>query len=348
MGPGPNSERYITLPGRGIALGEDALFESHPDRRLTGSSQGIACPRGLTDLLEGADRKEGEGRFAVLDAPSILGLRPTGVEFLPRALRAAGLLEALFARDAGAVPAPPYADERDPRTRMRNVDGIRDFSIWLADAIGPILRRGEFPLVLGGDCSILIGAMLALRRAGRYGLFFIDGHADFYQPEASPTGEVADMDLAIVSGRGPGVLTDIEGLRPFARDDDIIVFAYRDAEESLRLGSRDVRDTPIHAVDLEGVRALGIDRAASDALLRLGDPRFWIHLDVDVLDDAIMPAVDYRMEGGLRHEELSRLLHILMASRRAVGMTVAIFNPKLDRDGSIARELVRCLVRGLR
>jgi arginase len=286
--------------------------------------------------------------FAILDAPSILGLRPTGVELLPRALRDAGLVQSLSARDAGMVRPPPYDGTRDPTTHVLNARGIRDFSIRLADAISGVIKHHDFALVLGGDCSIVIGAELALRRSGRCGLFFIDGHADFYSPEASPTGEVADMDLAIVTGRGPRILTDIEGLRPLVLEEDIVLFAYRDADESRRLGSPDVRETSIHAVDLDTVRARGIERAASDALRALGDLRFWIHLDVDVLDDAIMPAVDYRMKGGLRYDELSALLRALVASRRAVGMTVAIFNPKLDADGTIASELVRCLVRSLR
>ena len=95
--------------------------------------------------------------------------------------------------------------------------------------LSDVLRQGKFPLVLGGDCSNIIGIMLALRRAGRFGLVFIDGHADFYQPEAEPSGEVASMDLAIVSGRGPTVLTDIEGLKPLVRDADIVAFGFRDA-----------------------------------------------------------------------------------------------------------------------
>ena len=97
-------------------------------------------------------------------------------------------------------------------------------------------------MVLGGDCSILIGTLLSLRRSGRYGLFFIDGHADFYQPQASTTGEVADMDLAIVSGRGPDILTNIDNLKPLVRDEDVVVFGYRDAEQSAGYGSQDVRD----------------------------------------------------------------------------------------------------------
>jgi arginase len=96
----------------------------------------------------------------------------------------------------------------------------------------------------------VIGNLLALRRLGRYGLFFIDGHADFYQPEASLTGEVADMDLAIVSGRGPDVLTDVDGLKPLVLDQDIILFGYRDREQAASFGSQDVRNTNIHSFDL--------------------------------------------------------------------------------------------------
>lgn len=57
-------------------------------------------------------------------------------------------------------------------------------------------------MVLGGDCSILLACMLALKERGVYGLAHVDAHADFYQPEAEPAGEAASMDLALVVGRG--------------------------------------------------------------------------------------------------------------------------------------------------
>jgi arginase len=150
-------------------------------------------------------------RFAIIDAPSILGLRPTGVEYLPEAMKAAGLLKKLDAEYAGKITttttALEYNSKRDEETLLLNPKAIRYYSKQLAKAVTNVLYRKRFPIVLGGDCSILIGNLLSLRRMGRYGLFFIDGHADFYQPEASPTGEVADMDLAIVSGRGPAIPT---------------------------------------------------------------------------------------------------------------------------------------------
>lgn len=288
--------------------------------------------------------------YTILDAPSILGLWPSGVERLPAALRDAGLPAMLGAESAGRVEPPPYDPRRDPGTGLVNGDAIRAYSRSLADALAPLLERGRFPVVLGGDCSILLGAALALRRRGRYGLLFLDGHADFYQPGAEPSGEVASMELALVSGRGPAVLADIDGLGPLCRDDDIVALGFRDEEQAAREGSPSIRATPIGACSLGQVRALGMDRAASRALARLARrdlAGFWIHLDADVLDDAVMPAVDYRMPGGLELPELVRLLGAVVGSRRAVGLNVTIFNPALDPDGGIAERFARGIAAGL-
>ena len=171
-------------------------------------------------------------RYAILEAPSILGLKPTGVDRLPAVLLQHGLADELQARRAGrVVPAAAYNTARDPQTLTLNARGIAEYSVRLADAVADIIGRGEFPVLLGGDCSILLGSTLALRRRGRYGLLFIDGHADFYQPEANPNGEAASMDLAFATGHGPELLTNLEGLRPLVRDEDAVAFGFRDAEE---------------------------------------------------------------------------------------------------------------------
>jgi arginase len=291
-------------------------------------------------------------QFAIIDAPSILGLRPTGVEHLPEALRAAGLLTHLRAEYAGRISSLPYNPNRDKSTLLLNPEAIRVFSLQLADKVSFVINKKQFPVVLGGDCSILIGNLLALKRIGdsRYGLFFIDGHSDFYQPEASPTGEVADMELAIVSGRGPDILSNIGGLKPLVRDEDIVVFGCRDGEQAASYGSQNVHDTKMHVFDLGQVRKSGILRAASlaiEKLMRDDLVGFWIHLDVDVLDVVIMPAVDYHLDGGLCFSDLSELLKIIFGSGRAVGMDITILNPDLDVDGSIIRRFVSSVVSGL-
>ena len=114
--------------------------------------------------LEGHERcAQSRASYTIIEAPSILGLRPSGVERLPDALLQGGLAQGIGARLAGRLTPPPYDPERDPNTLTLNAQAIARFSPQLADAVGATLDRGEFPLVLGGDCSILLGSVLALR-----------------------------------------------------------------------------------------------------------------------------------------------------------------------------------------
>jgi len=288
-------------------------------------------------------------RYAIVEAPSVLGLRPTGVETLPDALLGAGLAERLRARRAGRVESPPYDDRRDPETLMLNPQGIAAYTPRLADAVGDVLDKGEFPLLLGGDCSIVLGSLLALRRRGCYGLLFVDGHADFYQPEANTNGEAASSDLALATGRGPEIMTIFEGHRPLVRDEDAVVLGFRDAAEAASYGSQPLPPT-IKAIDLAEVRRWGAGPVADEAVnhvSRDGLDGFWIHLDADVLDDAVMPAVDYRLPDGLSWQELETVLRTALDSDRAVGLEVTIFNPSLDACGDIAGALVDMVVRAL-
>ena len=201
--------------------------------------------------------------YQIVEAPSHLGLRAPGVEALPGALLDAGLAERLGARPTERLAAPAFDPEIDPGTGLLNPNGLRDHASRLADAVGAVLDHGAFPIVLGGDCTILLGITLALRRRGRSGLLFLDGHADFYQPEAEPTGEAASMELALVTGRGPELVTNLEGRRPLLRDEDVVVFGFRDAEHAAAEGSRPLPPT-IRAIDLWSVRELGVERAARD------------------------------------------------------------------------------------
>lgn len=290
--------------------------------------------------------------FSIIEAPSILGLKPSGVELLPAALRNAGFHQQLNTHYEGYVTPPAFNSQRDPQTQVLNLAEIETYSRSLAEVVESVVQSNRFPIVLGGDCSILIGNMLALRRLGRYGLFFIDGHADFYQPEAAAEiAEASSMDLAIVTGYGPERLTNIDGLKPLVCEEDVILFGERDAEIAQHEGSQDVRIiSQIAAHDLASIRQLGVKKAAStllDQLLRKSLDGFWIHLDVDVLNDDIMPAVDYRMPDGLSFAQLTDVLQVLIASPKAIGIDITIFNPKLDSDGSIAQALTQALVAGL-
>jgi arginase len=287
--------------------------------------------------------------IAIVEAPSILGLRPTGVEDLPRALERAGLHDRLGAHDVSRVPPLAYDDRRDAATGFLNPRTLAEYTHRLADEVGRVLDRGHRPLVLGGDCSIMLGNLLAVSRRERPGLLFVDGHADFYQPEANINGEAASSELALATGRGPAALTTFDGRRPLVPDADVVAIGMRDADEARAYGSQALPDEMLN-FDLTAVRRLTPARVIEDALAHLRDRSaggVWLHFDVDVLDDEIMPAVDYRQPGGLSWDEAETMIGRAW-SGGVVGMDVTIFNPRLDADGAIARSLAAMLARALR
>ncbi|MGV9450406.1 arginase family protein [Streptomyces sp. NPDC003635] len=279
--------------------------------------------------------------LAIIEAPSVLGLRPGGVSHLPTALRRAGLLDGFRPVLEQHLEPPEYDPVRDPETGVLNPTGITRYATELADAVTTALDQDLFPVVLGGDCTVLLGNLLALRRRGRPGLLFLDGHTDFYQPSAEPNGEAASMALALATGRGPAVLTDLEGRGPLLRDEDAVAFAFRDETESAEAGMQPLPPA-LHAMNLTEVRALGIEAATAQALTHLTTP-YWTHLDADVLDDTLMPAVDYRLPGGLSWAELGHVLTTALADDRCWGLDVTIFNPHLDPTGTITARFTECL-----
>lgn len=287
--------------------------------------------------------------YSILEAPSTLGLATDGVERLPDRLLDLGLAQRIHARRAGRLAVPAKNPTPDAKTRTLNATAIAAWSPKLADAVEAVLDAGEFPIVLGGDCTIVLGTMLALRRHGRYGLFFIDGNADFFQPEAEPNGEGASMDLAFVTGYGPSQLADIEGRGPLVRPEDAVAFAYRDHKDQQAYGSQPLPNK-LKAIDFPAVRAKGIETAAHEAVAHLTRGEldgFFIHLDADCLDDAIMPAVDFRVPGGLSWDELEVALRVALTSGKAVGLEITIYNPRLDEDGSAGRGLADVLAAAL-
>jgi arginase len=67
---------------------------------------------------------------------------------------------------------------------------------------------------------------------------------------------------------------------------------------------------------------------------------FWLHLDVDVLDERAFPATDYLMPGGLELDELVALMRPLASSRALVGASLGCYNPERDPGGWNGRALV--------
>src|SRR5215211_6095097 len=292
--------------------------------------------------------------LALIEAPSNLGLAPPAPDKDPGARRMApvlrdlGLRTVLGAVDAGEVVPPAYSAERETSTGIRNARAIADYSVTLARAVGAQLDAGRFPIVIGGDCSILLGSMLALHRRGRYGLVFLDGHQDLQTPQVSRTGGAAGMDLALAVGIGPTRLTTLGGGGPLVRASDVSMIGPRDnpawytGDDVAR--ARDAMQVLL----LADLRRMGMTAAGDVVAAHLDRPGLagaWIHCDVDVLNDDVMPAVDSRQPDGLSYDELGALLRPILDSGAVAGMHLTIYDPDRDPDLVAGRSLVAGLGR---
>jgi arginase len=290
-------------------------------------------------------------RIAVLGAPSSIGIRPYDdglerhVNRAPAVLRERGVIERLGAIDLGDVVPPPYRDFDRPASRPRNEAEMLSYTRALAERVAAA-KSGRFCLVLGGDCSIVLGCLHGARRkAGdAVGLVYVDAHADFATVEESRTGSVASMCLALATGRGNGPLARVSPRGPLVDPRHVALIGRRDETQmwyGTALAHSQIVDVPDSVLRSHDARSVA---AAALAPVTAPDVRgFWIQIDADVLNPAAMPAVDSPEPGGLMPDQLVEVLHPIVQHPRALGLSVTIYDPALDPDRSCARRLVQLL-----
>jgi arginase len=261
--------------------------------------------------------------------------RATGVARMPAALLDSGLAVALPAARVVPVDVPAADPRRGPSglaaepalTAMVDAVAERVLAAWAADRV---------PVVLGGDCPVLLGALIAAeRRSYHAGLVFVDGHEDAWDPHRSPTGEAADSEIALALGwaEAPAGLAP---MLPCLSPSRLVQLGPRDAAELAQADQPSIADrVPVISGDrlaapggLEAGR-----RAAADLIGR--QRHWWLHVDLDVLSTAALAAVDYPQAGGLSWEQLETLTEDLLSVGGCGGLSVTIYNPELD-DGAAA------------
>jgi arginase len=275
---------------------------------------------------------------------------PGGIANAIAVLRECGLAEelrALGVEDNGDLPLDEPTGERGPSgvlnepALVRLVEATRGR---VAQAHG----AGRRPLLVGGDCPVLLGALAALREGGRTpGLVMLDGHEDAWPPPLSETGEGSDSEIAIALGRVANLPAPLEGLLPLLEPSALAFLGPRDRAEIAEAGVESLRgEVSFFADDVEIRAALDAgDDPAEAAIEAIAVDAFWLHIDLDVLSTDSFGAVDYPQPGGLAWDELDRLAATTASAPGCRGMSVVIYNPDLDPDRIDARKVVDFLGR---
>jgi arginase len=286
-------------------------------------------------------------KIAIIGAPSSAAAFLPGSEKAPAALRGAGIVQRLQSigyevTDFGDCAPRLFADD-DEHKRSRNVSEVIASLNDLKPRAEMATKSGALMLVLGGDCTQIIGMLTGARRYYKQlGLLWMDRDADLNTPASTPSGRLDGMGLAGIIGRGSPELVRFWGEPPLVREPDTLIYGLVrvDPPEQEFLARSPLRH--LYAADIQ---LKGAEKSAHDALAHLhaGTREFMVHVDLDVIAQEDLPAVNVPDSGGLSFAELQTSLTEIAKQKNLLGLDIAQYNPDRDADGSGAKKIVELI-----
>lgn len=289
----------------------------------------------------------------IIGVPIDYGAGKHGVRLGPDAVREAGLLESiaklgLQVRDLGNVAVPESHENEPPGPRKaRYLEAVRAAAANLADAAERSARAGAFPVIIGGDHSLAIGALAGLSRAlGPQGLIWIDAHADLNTPATTPTGNLHGMPVAVALGEVKELFPTDRFPAPSIDPKRCVFVGLRDLDPGER---KALHDRGLTAFTMTDIDRRGMGQVMEQALkIACAGPRsVHVSLDVDSLDPALAPGTGTPVPGGLTYREAHLAMEMIAESGCADSLEVAEINPVLDEHNRTARLAVELICSAL-
>jgi arginase len=287
-------------------------------------------------------------RLRLIGVPSSAGAHAPGLEGGPAKLRVAGLADALAAAevtawDWGDLPASSFATTAS-ESGARNLPAVMEVVSRVADAVAAARAAGDVAVLLGGDCTLVLGAVAGLRRPGQasrgVGVFYLDGDADLDVPQEG-WGVLDSCGAAHLLGDGDPQLAAMRPDGPLLDAGSLVLFGFHPAQLSpgqwRRYASRGLYGIPV--TDMPPGTA---GRRAAQALARLRDKDDLVcHLDVDVIDYASFPLADCpRYHGGLSLSDTFDAVQAAAGHPGLACLTLTEVNPDHDPTGELTAQLV--------
>ncbi|WP_018010670.1 arginase [Sinorhizobium medicae] len=286
-----------------------------------------------TITLIGAPIEEGSGRRGAGMGPT--ALRIAGIDTvlaeLGRTVTDEGDLKPVPARDLAKHPG------------ANNLQTVAAFARALDEAVHDTARKGNIPIILGGDHALSMGSVSGMaRHAHEVGrplfVLWLDAHADFNSPVTSPSGNMHGMPVAFFCGEAefaPILPRD----RPLVDPKRVYQVGIRsvDAREREEIAEHGVNVFDMRTIDEMGmahiIRQIVDEVRAANGLLH-------VSLDVDFMDPELAPGVGTTVPGGATFREAHLIMEVLCDSGLVSSLDVVELNPFLDDRGKSARILV--------
>lgn len=295
----------------------------------------------------------GPGDWVLIGVPTSAGAHHAGQDLAPAALRAAGLIQrletaGLSLADAGDLPGAVFAADR-AAPAGRNLAAVARVAAEVAGAVADVAASGRLPLVLGGDCTITLGAVAGYRRVvPDLGLIYVDGDADLGYPGDGGSGIFDSMGISHLLGRGAPELTGLGGAAPLLSPDRLAIVG-PDPRETTDDGRRflaglgvSFAEAPAFIPDPAGAAQRAIAAISGAA------SRFLVHFDIDVVDSGDLPLANFPHYGsGVSLGQALSCLRTLREHANFGGLVLTEINPTHDRAGTELGRLVTGLTSAL-
>lgn len=283
--------------------------------------------------------------ISIIGVPMDLGADRRGVDMGPSAIRYAGIVERLErigynVHDQGDIVVRRTASNKNAHTNLKYLDEITRVNLELCEAVSSEMKKGYFPLVIGGDHSIAIGTIAGvLQHRPKTGVIWFDAHGDMNTAETSPSGNIHGMSLAVSLGYGHESLTAIGG-----------VHAALDPEKTVLIGARDLDAGEKKFIETLGVKVytmheidrVGMARVMEEAMKIVTNGTDGVHLslDLDGLDPHDCPGVGTPVLGGISYRESHLAMEMLAEANVLTSAEFVEVNPILDQANQTARVAV--------
>lgn len=283
----------------------------------------------------------------VLEVPLDYGGMRHGSDMGPSAIRLAGIRNRIESighsvnKEQDTIKTIPqeYADAGD-NPKAKYLKPIVESCTHMAGRVEEILEKDEFPLILGGDHSIVMGSLAGLhsyckKKNLRLGVLYVDAHGDFNTSETTESGNIHGQCLAASAGYGLPELVNIYENEKKVEAENICFVGTRDLDK----GEKEL----MHQAGVTVFTVSDIDRMGFSEVMKKVKIFFKTHCDIvhisfdmDALDPSIAPGTGVPVPGGLVYREALILMEEMCSLNMVKSMEIVEVNPILDNRNSTA------------
>lgn len=283
----------------------------------------------------------------IIGAPFDMGASLFGARLGPEALRIEGLTEKLAdlgftVEDSGNLDIKnDYKNIME--NNLKNLDLTKEATEKLSSKVYETLEEDKFPLVIGGDHTLVLGSVKGLlKKYDNPGVIYFDAHADINTEKTSLSGNIHGMPMAFLIGEGSEKMRSVGNINKNLKPENIVYIGLRDVDP----GERDyIKNLGIKAYAMEDIDKLGIQKVMEESINYITKKADQIHIsfDVDSLDPKIAPGTGVKVPGGLTFREAKTALRMVSQIEKIVSVELVEVNPLLDNQNDTAKIAVNLL-----